>query len=224
MSSGGFNAITLNFDFRSNTSISLDSWQLLNAITFTRYADRKSKPVNDKSIEKSNVRHDEPQCDAGTKISHWFQIKRIYVSERKVGEIFFRILPSSVSALVLRLQISHLQWTIETPNKLVTWYASEVEFGAFRPSTYSINVIILRTEASVFWNVLYGVIKMSNILFFCIACQRNFVQLFSQQSQIIQLKRCQIFLSLDSHEMPVQSSTKHFHCCGFERSICANKV
>lgn len=171
----------------------------------------KPKPADNKSFKKtqltSNVRHDEPQCSEidcqvhKKKTSHtgfkWNL--SMWVKERWAGSYSGYCFPLWVLWFPGFKSLTCSE-PIEASNKLVNWFASEVafsEFWAFRPPLT--NGIILRTEASVFWNILHGVIKMSNMFFpwnACITCQINFLQLFSQHSQ-----RCQIFISLDSHEM-----------------------
>lgn len=87
----------------------------------------------EKAKLKSNVRHDEARCsdcEMHGNISHCFQIKRVYKSERTSGKILLRILLSFLSAPVLRLQISHLR-TVEASNKLVNEHASEYAFSKF---------------------------------------------------------------------------------------------
>lgn len=127
------------------------------------------------------------------KISHWFQINLVYQSERKVGEILFRILLSSLSVLVFRLQISHLQWARDSSNKPVSQCVSEfafMEFWASRPLLT--NQIILRTGASEFWNV--------SVFFFFLKCVHITCQTLynSSPSKLKELERCQIFMSPDS--------------------------
>lgn len=158
------------------------------------------------------------------KISHWFQINLVYQSERKVGEILFRILLSSLSVLVFRLQISHLQWARDSSNKPVSQCVSEfafMEFWASRPLLA--NQIILRTGASEFWNV--------SVFFFlskmCAYNLSNFVQPLSQQTQGIgKVSDFHVSWQLSSHEMLVwkKGDFSLLNIYGFDRSVYENKV